>query len=53
MTEAKDDGLFCMSLQDYLKYFAVTSFCSEQAGDYVHSQFTFSFEDDDSQNFAP
>ena len=53
MTEIKDDGLFCMSIQDYLKYFAVTSFCSEQAEDYVHSQFSFSYEDDNSKNFAP
>ena len=29
MTDASDDGIFCMSLQDYLQYFAVTSLCSE------------------------
>ena len=53
MESAADDGVFCIDLENYMTYFTVTSFCCDQSEYYKHSQCTFSFEDDDEENFAP
>ena len=53
MENAADDGVFCIPLEEYVNFFTVTSFCCDQSENYNHSQFTFHFEDNDAENFAP